>query len=339
MSHGTRTWLLVLSIVASAAAIPAQLFAQSFAEPAPVERFTLASKTGVLRKVMTVGDRVYVLDTQNHRILVYDGKNVTTVGGIGNGNGDLYQPFDFTVDDGHRLYVKDAGNHRIEMFDSQERYLGAFPEDPKSLGLAVNAQGEIFLGQPKLGHLITAYDTKGKRRRSFGALVRPSAINGPAFKRFDAYTPAFNRVRLATDEAGNIWAAFVYLPLVYKFDAHGNLLLQKRLQYPELTPIVSSVAVQPPAQDYASMNFDGLQLTIVVRDISYDRRTKSVFLLLGNERTVVLDAGGRDLYGLRPSIYLGNLQNLTVRDNGDILATVFASPNVYRFPSRKEVKR
>ena len=336
MTNHARIWFVACGI-AGAAGAPG--LAQSFAKTSPIERVILASDTGMLRKVMTAGGRLYVLDAQNHRILIYSGKNVASVGRIGNGKGDLYQPFDFTVDERLRVYVKDNGNHRIQMFDAQNRYVGAFPDDPKSLGLAVNARGEIFLGQPQLGHLISVYDAQGKKLRGFGTLVRPSAILGEGFKRFDGYQAALNRVRIASDELGNVWAAFVYLPLVYKFDPQGKLLFQKRLQYPELDPVISSVGAQPPPQNYASMNFDGIQMTIVIRDVTVDRRSHTVFLLLGNERAIVLDRDGRELYGLRPDVDHGNLQNLAVSDNGDILATIFASPNLYRFPARKEVKR
>jgi len=336
MTNRTGVWFLI-SGIGCAAAISPHTSAQSFAKTAPLERVTVASQNGVLRKVISAGDSVYLLDTQNHQIHIFTGTKVTTVGQIGNGKGDLYQPYDFAVDEGQRIYVKDGGNRRIQIFDAQRRDMGAFPDEPRSLGLAVNSHGEVFLGQPQLGSLISVYDAHGKRLRSFGALVVPSSVYGERFKRFDGYMTAFNRVRIAADESGNIWAAFVYLPLVYKFDARGNLLFRKRLQYPELDPVVASVGVQPPPQDYASLNFDGIQMTVVNRDITYDRHSKTAFLLLGNERTIVLDGTGRDLYGLRPAIDVGNLQTLSVRDNGDILVTVFGSPKLYRFPSRKEV--
>ncbi len=337
MVNRTSVWFLI-SGIGCAATISTAAFGQSFAKAEPLERVSLSSQTGVLRKVISAGDRMYLLDTQNHQIHIFSGTKATTVGQIGNGKGDLYQPFDFTVDDQHRIYVKDGGNRRIQMFDTQQHDMGSFPDTPKSLGLAVNARGEIFLGQPQLGSLISVYDAHGKRLRSFGALLLPSSIYGARFKRFDGYTTAFNRVRIATDDSGNVWAAFVYLPLLYKFDALGHFLFQKRLQYPELDPVVASVGVQPPPPEYASMNFDGIQMTVVIGDLTYDRRSKNVLLLLGNDRTIVLDGAGRDLYGMRPAAEVGSLQNVAVRDNGDILVTVFGSPKLYRFPSPKEAR-
>ncbi|HXA18662.1 MAG TPA: 6-bladed beta-propeller [Thermoanaerobaculia bacterium] len=328
-------WFLISGIGCAATISPAA-FGQSFAKAEPLERVTLASQTGVLHKVISAGDRMYLLDTQNHQIHIFSGTKATTVGQIGNGKGDLYQPFDFAVDESQRIYVKDGGNSRIQMFDAQQHDMGSFPDNPKSLGLAVNARGEIFLGQPQLGSLISVYDTHGRTLRSFGAPVLPSVIYGARFKRFDGYKTAFNRVRIATDESGNVWAAFVYLPLLYKFDALGHLLFQKRLQYPELDPVVASVGVQPPPPEYASMNFDGIQMTVVISDITYDRRSKTVFLLLGNDRAIVLDGTGHDLYGFRPAAYVGALQNMAVQDNGEVLVTVFGSPKLYRFQLRKE---
>ncbi|HEV8433328.1 MAG TPA: hypothetical protein VGR95_07940 [Thermoanaerobaculia bacterium] len=303
--------------------------AQTVAQAVSIEKLNLSAGTGVLRKVIARGDRVYVLDAQNHHVLVVKNGSTVTIGGIGNGPADLYQPFDLAVDSQSRIYVQDHGNKRISIFDDKGTSLGGFPDTPKSLGLAVTRTGEVLLGQPQLGSLISAYDKSGHRIRSFGALVRPSEIYGPSYKRFDANVAMFNRVRIATDDDGNIWAAFAYMPLVCKFSPAGQLLMRKKLEYPELAQVIASVGVQPPSDAFASMNMDGVQLTMVTRDIEYEPHSRRVLVLLGNERTLVLDNAGRDVSGFRPAKFVGNLQNVWMRESGEVLFTVYASPAVY----------
>ena len=260
---------------------------------------------------------------------------MTQVGTIGNGDGDLYQPLDFALDARSWVYVQDAGNKRIVIYDAKGTYSGAFPVGAKPLGLAVNQRGEILLGQPQLGSLVTVYDAHGKKQRSLGTLVRPSEVYGPSFKRFDANTASFNRVRLATDDSGNVWVALQNMPLLYKFGPKGNLLLRKQLQYAELSPVLAAVGSDSASPDFAAMNIDGIQLTMVVRDVEWDARAKQLLVLLGNERTIVLDADGREVSGFRPADDHGNLQTVSARDGDGVFATIFGSPFVYRMETQR----
>jgi DNA-binding beta-propeller fold protein YncE len=63
---------------------------------------------------------VYVADTLNHRIVVFDGVAWMLVPGLGGQGGEPGQ-FDFpcsvAVDSRGRLYVTDSNNHRVQHFD------------------------------------------------------------------------------------------------------------------------------------------------------------------------------------------------------------------------------
>jgi hypothetical protein len=187
-----------------------------------------------------------------------------------------------------------------------------------------------------LGSLVTVYDRTGKKLRTIGSIVKPSTVLGAAFKRYDARAAAFNRVHVAIDDGGNLWVALAFMPLLYKFAPDGRLLMQKPLTYPELKPVVAAIGKVPGPPDYAQMNLDGLQLPFVTRDISWDKHAKRILLLLGNERTVVLDANGHELSGFWPDRDGGNLQNLSVRRNGEVLASIFGSRYPYRLGSKSE---
>lgn len=327
----TRSLLAWGCAFALAAAIAPPWRAQT-ATPTKPEKMTLPLRPGPLKKIVAAGNDVYLLDHRNHRLVIRRGNQFIQMGRIGNGKGDLYQPADVAVDRGGRVYIKDAGNRRIQIIDASGRFVSAFPDVPKSLGLAVTGGGEILLGQPQLGHLVTAYDAQGKKKRSFGSLVLPSELFGPTHKRYDGpYKLAFNRVVMTADDQGNVWVALLHAPLLLKFDARGQLVARKRLAYPELRPVIDGVWQQPPPQQYMSTNVDGVQLTMVNRDIAFDPRTRSVLLLLGNDSVVAYDTTGRERYAYRLDSDIGALQSVTVAGDGQILASIFGSTWPYRF--------
>jgi ABC-type spermidine/putrescine transport system permease subunit II/sugar lactone lactonase YvrE len=66
-------------------------------------------------------DRLYVADSCNHRIEVFDGDGrfLRAYGKPGQGPGELSYPYDICVDKEGRQYVCEFGNSRIQVFDPQ----------------------------------------------------------------------------------------------------------------------------------------------------------------------------------------------------------------------------
>lgn len=64
--------------------------------------------------------RVYVADTGNHRIQVFDlnGNFLLMWGSQGKGNLQFYFPSYVEVDPTGRIYVSDTYNHRVQVFSS-----------------------------------------------------------------------------------------------------------------------------------------------------------------------------------------------------------------------------
>ncbi len=108
---------------------------------------------------VTVSDsgRVYVADTWNHRIQVFDadGAFVTKWGTFGETSGQtpwLYGPRDLAVGPEGQLYVTDTGNERVMAYAPDGRYLtqwggegsvaGALSEP---VGLDVDAEGNVYV--------------------------------------------------------------------------------------------------------------------------------------------------------------------------------------------------
>ncbi|MSU36252.1 MAG: hypothetical protein EXS36_14380 [Pedosphaera sp.] len=84
------------------------------------------------------GDRVYVADSCNHRIQVFDarGNFLRTHGRAGSKPGDFSYPYDIRVDAEGIQYVCEFGNSRITLLDAQDRLI-------ETIGRAGTAPGEF----------------------------------------------------------------------------------------------------------------------------------------------------------------------------------------------------
>ncbi|WP_300456691.1 6-bladed beta-propeller [Desulfobacula sp.] len=98
--------------------------------------------------------KVYVADTGNHRIQVFDamGSLLSVIGAPGNSTGQLLAPRGLSIDDQEILYVADTGNHRICVFDPEGVFLkeigGYGREDHRLIrpqGVAVDDLGNVYV--------------------------------------------------------------------------------------------------------------------------------------------------------------------------------------------------
>ena len=80
------------------------------------------------RALAAEGDKLYVADTENHRVVVLDqtGKTVLSWGMKGNKPGQFKLLSGISLDEQGRVYVADTGNHRIQVFDSAGKWLRSF---------------------------------------------------------------------------------------------------------------------------------------------------------------------------------------------------------------------
>ena len=98
-------------------------------------------------------DRVYVIDSGNNRIQVFDedGKFVKALGTGGSLSGRFDHPVDLAKDENDYLYVADRGNHRVQIFDPTGKFLLAFGSSGDGPGCfqklsAVTAfRGKVFV--------------------------------------------------------------------------------------------------------------------------------------------------------------------------------------------------
>jgi hypothetical protein len=304
---------------------------------AKLEEIPYSITFGAIRKIVHFEDTLYVLDMENHRIILIKDKEVIgQIGRIGNGKGELYYPEDFFITKDKLLYVMDSGNNRIEIFNLQGKYLYDFPVHIKSLGMGTNSKGEIFLGQPALKNIISVYNSKGKHVRSFGSLMSPSELYGENFKKYDrSHIIPLNRVWLTLDNEENLWLGFLHAPLICKYNQMGKLIFKKIIDLPDLDKLKKAVWQSPPPSEYLSMNIDGIQLTLIIKDITFDKKNKEILVLFGDNRILSMDLEGNEEFVIKPKLN-GAIEKISkVKD--EILVSIFFSPKIYKLNIEKNI--
>ena len=165
---------------------------------------------------------VYVADTQQDQVLVYDAdslKPVRQIGHVGKkhemtGPGDFSGPTGVALDKDNNVYVTDTMNYRVEIFDADGNFInqigrhcdgpGCFAH-PK--GIAVDGDGHIWVADPMLD-MLQVFDREGQLLAFIGGhgelLGQFSSLVGVAFDR------KFNRVFTAEQYPGRV-QAFRYI--------------------------------------------------------------------------------------------------------------------------------
>jgi sugar lactone lactonase YvrE len=128
-------------------------------------------------------DRLYVADSCNHRLQVFDndGRWLASCGRPGTGLGELSYPYDVCVDAAGNQFVCEFGNSRLQVFDPQHRPVeiigraGSAPgrfNNPWSI--ALDSAGNLYVADA-LNHRVQ----KLIRRRPAAGVVRPEVVSTP----------------------------------------------------------------------------------------------------------------------------------------------------------------
>jgi len=213
---------------------------------APQRLFADLPTKSIQRVIQKWGSYV-VLDGANHRVVFLNSEMQVErqIGKIGQALGELYYPNDLAVDKDGYIYVRDSMNRRYEVFEWNGKPLGQFPNYPEAHGLGVNSRGEVLVGQPQKGKLVSLYDRAGRPLRSFGELRKLSEFYGSGVADLDAqYKYAINRVKIAVDRQDNAYVAFIGAPVFQKYDAEGRLLFEKKISGNEAASVISGFQTQ-----------------------------------------------------------------------------------------------
>lgn len=165
--------------------------------------------------------KVYVADTSNHRVQVFDssGGFLTKWGSLGSGAGQLIFPEDVAVSESGTVYVADRGNDRIQVFDSSGSFVAGWGSSGTGNGqfqapgaLALDASGNLFVADTN-NHRIQVFDPSGAFLTKWGS----SGTGNGQFR-----TPT----GLAVDIQGNVYVADGNNHRVQVFDPSGTFLFK-----------------------------------------------------------------------------------------------------------------
>jgi uncharacterized protein (TIGR03663 family) len=170
---------------------------------------------------------VYVADSYNHRVQVFDadGRLLRQWGGQGNAPGQFQEPWGIAVDEEGNVYVADTWNHRIEKFDAQGRFTrqwGAFGDTGGGLGATNVFYGPRDIVVDGEGNVLVS-DTGNKRVVKFtpdGEFMEQWGGDGSLNGQYR------EPVGLAVDGAGNVYVADTWNERIQKFDGGFNFVAQ-----------------------------------------------------------------------------------------------------------------
>lgn len=179
------------------------------------------SEAGMVRPTAVAVDLqrevIYVVDTANHRLVMFDlqGKLTGEMGSRGSEAGQFNFPTDVDVDAQGNVYVLDALNARVQVFDGSGSFIRMFGERgtaegsfemPKSL--AVTGSGQVYVTDA-LAHKMVIFSREGEfLLRIGGKSIVKKGISPGGF-----YLPR----GIDVDEAGGIWVVDSLNRMVHNF--------------------------------------------------------------------------------------------------------------------------
>jgi DNA-binding beta-propeller fold protein YncE len=235
-----------------------------------------------------------ILDTMDHRLLFVSptGQVVRQLGRIGQDVGEFFYPNDMAVDAHGYIYIRDGQNRRYQVFRWDGAFVAQFPNVPDGRGLAVTSKGEVLIGQPQKGKLVSVYSREGTFLRSFGELHKLSDFYGPGVADLDAaYAHAINRVKLCVDRRDQIYVAFMGAPVFQKYDASGRLVFEKRLVGQEAEEIIAGFRKQ--RQSPVRRGIDDVPTPLIITGIAVDDATGNIYISFQWDRAWIYVANSR----------------------------------------------
>ncbi len=115
-------------------------------------------------------DRLYIADTQNHAVKVFDrdGRHIFTIGNRGNADGEFNFPSFLAMDRNGILYVVDSFNFRVQMFDANGKFMKKFGRlgdasgsFSRPAGISVDSDGNIYVVDTSFNNF-QIFDNNGK---------------------------------------------------------------------------------------------------------------------------------------------------------------------------------
>lgn len=144
------------------------------------------NQTEPLRKpmaVLEVDRKIWVSDTDNHRLQVFDyeGNPLQIVGKAGQGKGEFSFPYGLAADSQNQIYVADITNGNISVLSSSGqfiKYFGNSTDIKKPAGLFID-KDRVYVADVGLNK-VSVFDLDGKKLSEIGAPGKdPGQLRSP----------------------------------------------------------------------------------------------------------------------------------------------------------------
>jgi len=289
--------LALLAVLLSVAApVAAQVQPPEDLPRLEVQRF-LDTETYAPGGIVASGQSYVVSDFKGNRVLVFgqSQKVSRTLGSIGSEAGDLLRPTNLALGPKGEIYVRELGNQRIQVF-GPEGGSKSVTELTGFVGFTVDGKGQILVGDPGNGALVSVYDLEGDLVRTFGRLRTLSGLYGETYAENDERDATLiSRVTLAYSSADDaVYVAFFFVGLVQKYDAQGELLWEKRIQGPHMEQLEHLFLVDEERSGHRFVRtiMDDRAANYVTSGIAVSPDGADVVVLLPGKVLVTFDRNG-----------------------------------------------
>ena len=216
----------------------------------------------------------YVLVTPGRAVLVFDstGMKLGQVPAKPDGPGAIVFGTGLDVDQSGHLYVADRGGNAVNVYGADGSLL-AHVRVPAPMSVAALPGDTFAVSDTSSDTLFAVYDFHGVRLRTFGELI--NLVDATVLNR------RLNLGYLASDNAGNLYFAFQYLPepTVRKYDSSGYLVDEMSLDEPTELQSATQAAQREIARAKKGAAISPLE---IISAMGVDPESQEIWLALGD---------------------------------------------------------
>jgi hypothetical protein len=207
-----------------------------------------------------------ILDADAHRLLSVskNGNLIRQIGSVGQEPGDFQHPSAVSVGADGEIVVLDSDNYRVQKFRKDGSFVSLFSIGYYAESLTVISNGNIIVNSPTRNAVFSIYSPSGKLLRSAGRLLGES-VGYPGHESRQWSLATMNRAVICADRSGGFYVVYMFMPVVQRFSAQGELLWEKRLTGPAIDEAAKSFWHEPGARKaHFFKKIYGVQLPVVI---------------------------------------------------------------------------
>ncbi|MCU0289278.1 MAG: NHL repeat-containing protein [Acidobacteria bacterium] len=177
--------------------------------------------------------RIYILDSGNHRVQVFDqnGKFLRSIGKRGQGPADMLAPSSISFTSNNNIVISDTFNYRLQVFNPEGKYIQSFRMDSMIITrFCISSKDELLLYLPKNESekkwALSFFDLQGNWKKDI--LILPCHYEEHTYwNKNDTKTVkecAQEPILHSMNDKGDIFMSYSGFPAYQKLAGNGQLL-------------------------------------------------------------------------------------------------------------------